>query len=126
MLVVVTRYFGGILLGTGGLVRSYSEATNKAILENNLLEMEMGYEMEITLDYSSMLKLCFRVAKIMPDIPEDPRKAYPITNKLGKIEEQGDGFRSLVGIILGLLFSKGRIVLLDEPEAFLHPAQARF
>lgn len=82
--------------------------------------------MEITLDYSSMLKLCFRVAKIMPDIPEDPRKAYPITNKLGKIEEQGDGFRSLVGIILGLLFSKGRIVLLDEPEAFLHPAQARF
>lgn len=85
-----------------------------------------AFNMEITLDYSSMLKLCFRVAKIMPDIPEDPRKAYPITNKLGKIEEQGDGFRSLVGIILGLLFSKGRIVLLDEPEAFLHPAQARF
>lgn len=85
-----------------------------------------AFNMEITLDYSSMLKLCFRVAKKMPDIPEDPRKAYPITNKLGKIEEQGDGFRSLVGIILGLLFSKGRIVLLDEPEAFLHPAQARF
>ena len=51
--LVVTRYFGGILLGTGGLVRSYSEATNKAILENNLLEMEMGYEMEITLDYKN-------------------------------------------------------------------------
>lgn len=85
-----------------------------------------AFNMEITLDYSSMLKLCFRVAEKMPDIPEDPRKAYPITNQLGKIEEQGDGFRSLVGIILGLLFSKGRIVLLDEPEAFLHPAQARF
>ena len=53
VLVVVTRYFGGVLLGTGGLVRSYSEATNKAILENNLLEMEMGYEMEITLDYKN-------------------------------------------------------------------------
>ena len=53
VLVVVTRYFGGILLGTGGLVRSYSEATNKAILENNLLEMDMGYEMEITLDYKN-------------------------------------------------------------------------
>ena len=47
------EYFGGILLGTGGLVRSYSEATNKAILENNLLEMEMGYEMEVTLDYKN-------------------------------------------------------------------------
>lgn len=85
-----------------------------------------AFNMEITLDYSSMLKLCFRVAKKMPDIPENPRTAYPITNQLGKIEEQGDGFRSFVGIILGLLFSKGRIVLLDEPEAFLHPAQARF
>ena len=53
VIVVVTRYFGGILLGTGGLVRSYSEATNKAILENNLLEMEMGYEMEVTLDYKN-------------------------------------------------------------------------
>lgn len=51
VLVVVTRYFGGILLGTGGLVRAYSEATNNVILENNLLEMEMGYELEITLDY---------------------------------------------------------------------------
>lgn len=85
-----------------------------------------AFKMDIALDYSGMTKLCLRVAEEMPDIPENPRKAYPITNKLAKIEEQGDGFRSLVGIILGLLFSKGRIVLLDEPEAFLHPAQARF
>ena len=31
ILIVVTRYFGGILLGTGGLVRAYSEATQKSI-----------------------------------------------------------------------------------------------
>lgn len=85
-----------------------------------------AFNMDIKLDYSSMQKLCLRVSKEMPDIPDDPRKAYPITNTLAKIEEQGDGFRSLAGIILGLLFSRGRIVLLDEPEAFLHPAQARF
>ena len=41
------------------------------------------------------------------------------------LDTQGDGFRSFVGVVLSLLMSKGRIVLLDEPEAFLHPAQAR-
>ena len=38
--IVVTRYFGGILLGTGGLVRAYSEAARNAI--NNSLVAEMG------------------------------------------------------------------------------------
>lgn len=85
-----------------------------------------AFRMELALDYSGMTKLCFRVAEKMPDIPADPREAYTITENLEKIEGQGDGFRSFVGIILGLLFSKGRIILLDEPEAFLHPAQARF
>lgn len=85
-----------------------------------------AFGMEITLDYSSMLKLCFRIAKNLPIIPDDPRSAYKITNQLAKIEDQGDGFRSFIGIILGLLFSENRIILLDEPEAFLHPAQARF
>ena len=37
-LAVVTRYFGGILLGTGGLVRAYSEVTKKAIENANIVE----------------------------------------------------------------------------------------
>lgn len=50
---IVTRYFGGILLGTGGLVRAYSEAINKAIDEIKLFEIEEGYEIEIVLDYKN-------------------------------------------------------------------------
>ena len=52
ILVVVTRYFGGILLGTGGLVRAYSEATSK-VLENATLACEtLGQEVEIEIEYN--------------------------------------------------------------------------
>ena len=48
ILVIVTRYFGGILLGTGGLVRAYSSALEKAeIVEKDiydLYEIELSYE----------------------------------------------------------------------------------
>ena len=52
VLVVVTRYFGGILLGTGGLVRAYSEGTLKAIEKATKIEKILGEELEVTLDYN--------------------------------------------------------------------------
>ena len=57
VLVVVTRYFGGILLGTGGLVKAYSEATLKAIQENELEEKEIGYEVLFILSYPNVKQL---------------------------------------------------------------------
>lgn len=90
------------------------------------LAFNEAFGMEIILDYSGLKDFCLRVAKVFPEIPEDPRKAYVVTKDFNKIDSQGDGFRSFVGIVLSLLFSRDRIVLLDEPEAFLHPAQARY
>ena len=43
ILVIVTRYFGGILLGTGGLVRAYSETTQKAIENAQKIEMILWF-----------------------------------------------------------------------------------
>ena len=54
VLVIVTRYFGGILLGTGGLVRAYSEATIKALEEVEKVEFTEGKEFEVKLDYSNL------------------------------------------------------------------------
>jgi AAA15 family ATPase/GTPase len=90
------------------------------------LAFNEAFGMDIILDYSGLKDFCLRVAKEFPKIPEDPRKAYLVTKDFNKIDNQGDGFRSFVGIVLSLLFSKDRIVLLDEPEAFLHPAQSRY
>lgn len=52
VLAVVTRYFGGILLGTGGLVRAYSDATNEAIKNAKFIEMQKGKIAKITMSYA--------------------------------------------------------------------------
>jgi len=52
VLVVVTRYFGGILLGAGGLVRAYSKSTSEAVGAAGLVCMTPCVPYQITLDYS--------------------------------------------------------------------------
>ena len=54
ILVIVTRYFGGILLGTGGLVRAYSDATFEAINVAEKIEKCIGLEAEVELDYNNL------------------------------------------------------------------------
>lgn len=54
VLVIVTRYFGGILLGTGGLVRAYSEATIKAVVDSEKVCKCMGILAEVELDYKTI------------------------------------------------------------------------
>lgn len=51
VLVVVTRYFGGILLGTGGLVRCYGGVTKMALAQATKVEMQLCVEYRITLTY---------------------------------------------------------------------------
>ena len=53
-LVVVTRYFGGILLGTGGLVRAYTEVAKQTIDKANLVIMQIGEEMLVTITYNKL------------------------------------------------------------------------
>lgn len=54
LVVIVTRYFGGILLGTGGLVRTYSEATQQVIEKSTPIMKVQGLEIEVGLDYSNL------------------------------------------------------------------------
>ena len=57
ILVIVTRYFGGILLGTGGLVRAYSEATSSALEKAEIIEMDLGYLVSFEVNYSDLGKI---------------------------------------------------------------------
>ncbi|WP_418752621.1 YigZ family protein [Frisingicoccus sp.] len=61
--VVVTRYFGGTLLGTGGLVRAYSQAV-QAGLENSLIvEKKLCRRMKIYTDYNGIGKIQYILGK---------------------------------------------------------------
>ncbi len=51
VLLVVTRYFGGILLGAGGLVRAYSDAAKNVILHSQIVEYIEMEKMALTCDY---------------------------------------------------------------------------
>ena len=57
VLIVVTRYFGGILLGTGGLVRAYSRSTQDVIEKSNIVLKESGYKINIEIEYKELEKL---------------------------------------------------------------------
>lgn len=57
ILIIVTRYFGGILLGTGGLVRCYTKATTEAIKNANIVEKEIGYKIKFVTNYNKQEEL---------------------------------------------------------------------
>lgn len=51
---VVTRYFGGVLLGTGGLVRAYSGAVKEGIAASKIGTMRYGVRLKICTDYNGI------------------------------------------------------------------------
>jgi uncharacterized YigZ family protein len=57
VLVVVTRYFGGVLLGTSGLVRAYADATVSALDAGSLLTCRSMRMLSVTCDYAQFGKL---------------------------------------------------------------------
>ena len=55
--VVVTRYFGGVLLGTGGLVRAYQAATQAGLAASRIIEKRSGTRLVVRTDYNGLGKL---------------------------------------------------------------------
>lgn len=56
-LIVVTRYFGGTLLGTGGLVRAYGQSSKKGIRNSVIQKVCEGISFKLTVDYNSIGKI---------------------------------------------------------------------
>ena len=57
VVVIVTRYFGGILLGTGGLVRAYTGVVQEALKNVEIIEKYLGLEVKLEVNYPNLEKL---------------------------------------------------------------------
>ncbi len=56
-ILVVTRYFGGTLLGTGGLIRAYTQAAKAALAASRIVTRRPGVILEVTTDYTGLGKI---------------------------------------------------------------------
>lgn len=63
VLVVVTRYFGGVLLGTGGLVRAYSKASQEGLAHSRIITRKLGIKLTIHTDYNGIGKIQYLLGK---------------------------------------------------------------
>ncbi len=63
LVVVVTRYFGGTLLGTGGLVRAYQKAVQEGLKNSVIIEKMQGKLLTIVADYNSVGKIQYILAQ---------------------------------------------------------------
>ena len=55
--IVITRYFGGIKLGAGGLIRAYSSAASQVVDETGIIERKLTQEFSIEVDYTFLDKI---------------------------------------------------------------------
>ena len=62
IIVIVTRYFSGTLLGTGGLVRAYSRAVQEGLANSRIIDRKYGVRMEIRSDYTGIGKIQYLLA----------------------------------------------------------------
>lgn len=81
--------------------------------------------LHVQLDATEQLHLYLRLASQFPQPSCDPIEAVRQFEGLPRADEQGDGCRNYLAIVLTFLLGQGRIVLLDQPELFLYPQQAR-
>lgn len=63
VVVVVTRYFGGTLLGTGGLVRAYQGAVQEGLKNCTIIEKRPGKRLKISTDYTGLGKIQYLLAE---------------------------------------------------------------
>ncbi len=101
VLVVVIRYFGGILLGTGGLITAYKEASFQALENANIIEKKLEKHYSIEFDYKNMSEV-MRLVKDFDCEIKSMKMEYNCEYEVSIIQEFADTFFTKIDKIYGV------------------------
>jgi hypothetical protein len=104
---------------------AYRSPTIEAALND---EGKKAFDLEVTVDRYAGSRISLRLGPrpAFEHVQGRPLDSYlTALNALPRLEDQGDGVRSYLGLLLHLAAGTHQVLLVDEPEAFLHPPQAR-
>ncbi len=98
------------------------------LLETISQEVRAAFDKELLINWGGGGQIWFHVGDKIVISEGNDRVSSTYLKKLNKLpllEEDGDGIKSFVGCLMGIYCGAHKILLIDEPEAFLHPSQAR-
>ena len=112
IVIVVTRYFGGTLLGTGGLVRSYTQAAQAALADAEVVRMCLCRVIGVEIEYSLLDKVLYylKQQKVTPyDQVYTDKVSFMLTIARDRADQICEGLISLSG---------GKAEILEVEEGF--------
>lgn len=103
VLVIVVRYFGGILLGTGGLITAYKEASRDALEQASIVEQTIDEIISIEFDYLLMNEVMRIVKEMSPQILDqsfDNMCAMKLAIRQSDAEKLKSKLENIIGVII--------------------------
>ncbi|MBE6644441.1 MAG: YigZ family protein [Ruminococcaceae bacterium] len=113
--IVVTRYFGGTLLGTGGLVKAYTSAALGALKDANIITYDLFSIIKISVSYSDYQKIATALDRL--EFYSDDTKYSDVVTVLGKTKKNNTDL--IVKNITETTSGRGIIEILEEKFDFI-------
>jgi uncharacterized YigZ family protein len=112
VLVIVTRYFGGTLWGTGGLVRAYTQAARAALEDAQKARMCLCRKLAVTVEYGALDRLLYALRRDGIE-PQETEYGAKVTLHLIIEEKQGDTVENMITAL-----TSGDAEILTEAKDF--------
>lgn len=120
VVIVVTRYFGGVLLGKGGLVRAYSKAAAMTVKEGEVVERVKAAPLNITMDYDLLGKIQYYFEQqniFIENIEYTEKVSVTVICEISYIESLSEKINDLLN---------GRCVISEGDSDYYFKGEGRF